>query len=403
MRRGVALFSSPVRGLASLPRHGKWQALPQGERAAWELLGWSASRWDGQERPPLSSLQSWSELGNAQQAAAQHGLGWSAAEWDAHRDDQAGLDVVVENQQTATASSSAPPPAPTTGGGVVGTVAGAAWSVAKRVAPLVGAGLSKSKHPAAALAGALLANAPTIVDSTSQPVTVDGVETVLYLDDSGSMTWTGEFRLGTGTRLQEGRLVLGSLAPLLSGPTRVLKFGSAPTVLSPREEGNQVSTTLVGMQWDGSSGGTYLWKMIEDDVMSRYRPGSGKLRLVVVTDGQDTLSPAEYNGVRGMDPMMRVLLREGFDIEWHIVVLGEVERKERYEALAGATGGSFLSTGTFDADEPMAAAFLDAVSASGEQDHAASRRARQRQYELEARRGKAERFEWYRALPEKSS
>ena len=198
-------------------------------------------------------------------------------------------------------------------------------------------------------------------------------------------------------------MVLASLAPLLSGPTRVLKFGEAPTVLSPREvEGNQVSTTLVGMQWDGSSGGTYMWKMIEDDVMSRYRPGSGKLRLVVVTDGQDTLSPAEYNGVKGMDPMMRTLLHEGFDIEWHIVVLGDVERKERYEALAGATGGSFLSTGRFDADEPKAAAFLDAVGASGEQDHAASRRARQRQYELEARRGKAERFEWYQALPDSS-
>ena len=36
--------------------------------------------------------------------------------------------------------------------------------------------------------------------------------------------------------------------------------------------------------------------MIEDDVTARYRPGRGKLRLVVVTDGQDTLSPAEYNG-----------------------------------------------------------------------------------------------------------
>ena len=36
--------------------------------------------------------------------------------------------------------------------------------------------------------------------------------------------------------------------------------------------------------------------MIEDDVRTRYRPGRGKLRLVVVTDGQDTLSPAEYNG-----------------------------------------------------------------------------------------------------------
>ena len=97
--------------------------------------------------------------------------------------------------------------------------------------------------------------------------------------------------------------------------------------------------------------------------------------------------------------MMKALTRLGFDIEWHIVVLGEVERKERYRALAGATGGSFLSTSAFDAREPRAKAFLDAVSGSGGK----GRRARQRQYELDAGRGKAERFEWYQALPEKST
>ena len=50
-------------------------------------------------------------------------------------------------------------------------------------------------------------------------------------------------------------------------------------------------TELLQLGWDGSSGGTYMWHMIEQDVLERYRPGSGTLRLIVVTDGHDTLSP----------------------------------------------------------------------------------------------------------------
>ena len=62
-------------------------------------------------------------------------------------------------------------------------------------------------------------------------MTGDGVETVLYLDDSGSMTWTGEFRLGTGTRLHQGRMVLVSLAPLVAVGRALL---IAPATLAPR-------------------------------------------------------------------------------------------------------------------------------------------------------------------------
>ena len=34
-----------------------------------------------------------------------------------------------------------------------------------------------------------------------------------------------------------------------------------------------------------------MWKMIEEDVRSRYLPGHGRLRLIVITDGEDTHSP----------------------------------------------------------------------------------------------------------------
>ena len=142
-----------------------------------------------------------------------------------------------------------------------------------------------------------------------------------------------------------------------------------------------------------------MWHMIEEDVLARYRPGTGTLRLVVVTDGQDTLSPAAYKGIGGMNPMQRTLLRAGYDIEWHIVVLGkDVGGQREDESLAGATGGSFLSIDTFREESLDVKGFLDAIQASSQGDHEARRR-RQRGYELGASKGTAQRFEWYKALP----
>ena len=66
--------------------------------------------------------------------------------------------------------------------------------------------------------------------------------------------------------------------------------------------------------------------MIQQDVLGRYRPAGGKLRLIVITDGHDTLSPAQYAGLRGMDPLMNDLHAAGYDVEWHVVVLGQVRR-----------------------------------------------------------------------------
>ena len=45
----------------------------------------------------------------------------------------------------------------------------------------------------------------------------------------------------------------------------MLKFGSMPQVLQAREEEAEVSHALVESVWDGSSGQTYMWKMIEDE------------------------------------------------------------------------------------------------------------------------------------------
>merc|ERR1711924_157237 len=98
----------------------------------------------------------------------------------------------------------------------------------------------------------------------------------------------------------------------------------------------------------------------------------------------------------GMDPMMRRLHDEGFDIEWHIVVMGtDVDRASfgRYAALAAATGGTVVAIpGAFDEESPQVERFLNAVEESNDEN---ARRDRQQQYLADAQRGKTERFEWF--------
>ena len=362
------------------PRCGSWSSLSESQRAAWELLGWDADRWEGRQAPPPSL--SWAQLSPTQQAAASHGLGYTQKEWDlleqTSGDDKheiitqdkkepqsvkVNASVFADDQQNKEKES------------LTSILVRAAWNVAHAVAP---------------------AEVDTLVERTAPPVVVNDVETTLYLDDSPSMNeWTGWFSFKT--RLQLGKKVLRSLAPVLgSSPCRVLKFSDQPTVLSPRKKGG-VSLSQVSSGWDGSGDGTYLWHMIQTDVLNRYRPGTGKLRLVVVTDGDDNMSPSNYQGMTGMDPMMRVLQEAGYDIEWHIIVIGKVPGAKRYQALAGATGGSFLQLqNEFDETSREASILLDAIEKSTD-DY--DRRERQRSYERDAEAGKIDKLDWYRELP----
>jgi len=263
------------------------------------------------------------------------------------------------------------------------SLAKAAWNVAKVVAPT---------------------KVNTLVERMAPPVVVDDIETTLYLDDSPSMNESTGGWFSFTSRLDQGRKVLSSLAPVLGSlPCRVLKFSNKPTVLSMREEnsrkGGGISSSLpqITSGWDGSGNGTYLWHMIQTDVMERYLPGKGKLRLVVVTDGDDNMSPSGYQGMKGMDPMMRTLQKSGYDIEWHIIVIGEESGLGRYKALTGATGGSFLAVkNKFDESSKEAAAFLEAIESSSDEH---GRRERQQRYEIERDAGEADRFDWYKKLP----
>jgi len=130
----------------------------------------------------MSTLQNWDELTASQRGAAQHGLGYTEELWNAQRDASA---IVL----TSPSDDAMPPAQLPSGGGasVVGAFARAAWGVAKTVAPVAGSALAKARHPGFMLAGHLLQSVPSVLDAVASPVDVCGIETVLYLDDSGSM------------------------------------------------------------------------------------------------------------------------------------------------------------------------------------------------------------------------
>ena len=456
---------------------GSWNSLSPSEQAAWKVLDYDQECWESSSPPPR--WKEWNELSLDERSAAKYGLNVSSEEdWDdlapvssspwirRRQSTKQGADEHISSSMTDIPSlssllkeeedsrSSTKPNSTgrsdgdshalvvaqetrlarqqqkSIGGGLGGSIGKAAYQTVKGLAPVVGplmrgAGtMSRGGRGAAglAVAGSLLESLPTIVDSMSGVLEVTGVDTVIYLDDSGSMQ---------GSNLYEGQRALSSLESRLKReeddqsdqrflPTRIVKFGEHPTVLNPSEE--DWNCALVNAAWDGSSGGTYMWKMIQDDIRTRYKPAGGKLRVVVITDGYDVLSPPPYQGARGFDPLMRTLLKDGFDIEWSIIVVGnETDNiflgqqelssrdKQLYKNLCGATGGQFLSLdssssagGSWDADKPEISNFLDSIEDSGYYDSESDRRERQKQYKLEAKKGKAEKFDWLPQLPDGS-
>eukprot|EP00808_Paulinella_micropora_P018260 g27749.t1 len=400
-----------------------WSGLSAQEQEAWTALGWSTRSWatawgkgsGGVAALPATARQKYEELSQEQQAIVKYGLKKSQEEWNelinklaqklARPSSSSSSPAPVASAGASTPASSPSSP-PSTLSSSLSALSTAAYGALKTAAPLLTPILSQVRHPAAkmALAGFQIATA------MAPQVTVRGIETILYLDDSGSMSGLIEEGntltsiLTQRTKLNEGQKALASLGDMLQdGPVRTVKFGSEKYVLSDRTDpketgGTSFSPAVVNLAWDGTSGGTYMWHMIEQDVLERYKPGGGVLRLVVITDGEDIESPPPYNGMRGMDALMKSLKAKGFDVQWHIIVLGRVPNPGRYNSLAAATGGSFLAIGgEFKPQAPEAKAFLQNLRKS---DSAAlERRQRQKQYEIEARNGSAEKFDWYQAFP----
>jgi hypothetical protein len=326
-----------------------------------------------------------------QQAAVQYGLLIRKDDWDKYVDEG---DIVVQDRSIVSPERDQP--------SQISRFAQGAWEMVKQAVPIV-APVIKSisrNNPALNLAATGMEQLLSMEEEFHPPIRVDDVDTALYLDDSGSMK----------TNLFQGKYALASMEHLMQKNIRIIKFGTHKSVLSTR-----VSTwdsALTTVAWNASSGATYMWKMIEDDVLRRYRPAGGRLRVIVITDGFDTRSPGEYKGMSGMNPMMRTLLREGFDIEFHIIILGQTGPFrtlsegdiKKYQSLAAATGGSCMVVSGFlyDPESPAAKSFVQTLEESGRNDQKSveARKKRQLQYKEDASKGRKESFDWIKSLPD---
>lgn len=203
-----------------------WQQLPPNERAAWAALGWTEVSWAGKRHAPLSGLQHWDDLTPAERGAAAFGLGYTEEMWNAEKDASA---IVAIPEDTAPAAPAV------NGGGAVGSLARAVWGVAKAAAPIAGSALSRSRHPGMMVAGHVLQSMPSVVDAMADPVVVDAIETIVYLDDSGSMrSDSGSREFFGGSLLDEGKKVRRQAVCVLSDSQRLhSQHGSMEPVLSP--------------------------------------------------------------------------------------------------------------------------------------------------------------------------
>jgi hypothetical protein len=399
-RRAVNIYG--FRFFALTRGQPPWKDIGSVKQYALTELGWGEQSWNGLS--PAPNLRIFSDLTLSEKATVLHGLDLVESEKDWNE-----FVKSVENSHsltTKTAPSSVDPAASASKASALSSLGNMLWSATKMAAPLVRQ-LPKT-HPAIAVAAMAVEHLPSLLDNLADKIEIyNQVETVVYLDDSGSMS----------TRLTDGQGVLRSMEPLMQTRTRIVKFGTAKTVLSHR--GDRWDSSLALFGWNASSGSTYMWKMIEDDIKDRYVPssrgreGGGRLRVVIITDGHDTESPGQYRGMKGMDPMMKTLLGLGYDIEFHIVVLGDVGKGifsdlsrsdvHRYTALAEATGGGALAISTLGYDEshPATKAFLRGVEEGGGSGaEVRERRARrQRQYRAKAKEGKTQSFEWIDNLP----
>ena len=253
------------------------------QQAAWGMLGWSETSWNGDAEPPLSDGALWKNLSPGEAAAARFGLGYTPESWDAELlEGQPGDgDALAASSSSSSSSVAAAGAGLRKGSGVLGALFGALRSGAE----LVDQGFDVARDPAGGLADALLAG---------PAVPVDGPEAIVYLDDSGSMA--------SARHLASAHAAFAELAPRLAcTPTRVVLFGTSKEELVPRTAaaspppppperarasagsvGRPVNVPEVLGAWRGRSGGTYLWHMIERDVLKRYRPGAGTLRIYVV-------------------------------------------------------------------------------------------------------------------------
>jgi hypothetical protein len=379
----------------------EWEKLTERERQAWRVLGWTKRSWSGTDPAPASDTALWKELSPEEQAALQYGLSYTAQSWDAELLDGSDDD---DDDGAEPEDESAINTVPRDGGGASGVVAEAGGVPGTRSRGIVSSlfGVFSGAARAADTATAVASSGDVFTawqELNVTPVELSsGYESIIYLDDSGSMLHGGVMQAGQDA-FQDAVDILQRKNPTeFAERSRILLFGTNKTELKGR--GDPLDAKVVRGLWRGDSGMTYLWHMIYEDIQRRYRPGGpGTLRVVVVTDGEDTQSPGRFNGMTGMDPLMEQLLALNFKIEWNIIVLGldsSSSEARRYSDLCGATGGSFLSLpGPYRSGDPGPKRFMGNLRRAvedGEKVAAEQRRA------FEAKKG-ATKFGWYAQLP----
>lgn len=147
-----------------------------------------------------------------------------------------------------------------------------------------------------------------------------------------------------------GKKIVEKAAPLLhKSKVECAIFGDGPSFrLQYLKDEFEDHLEEVCDTWSRSClGGTLLWQRIARDIDKMFpgEPAPGEVRetkFLIVTDGYDTESKAQYRGLMGCRQLAQDLVKKKIDAEIHIVSLGvqAVEVVDEYEKLSSWTGGS---------------------------------------------------------------
>jgi hypothetical protein len=147
-----------------------------------------------------------------------------------------------------------------------------------------------------------------------------------------------------------GKKVLEQAVPLLhKSKVECAIFGDGPAFrLQYKLEEFEDHFDEVADTWSRCClGGTLLWQRIARDIDRMFpgEPSPGEKRetqLMIITDGYDTDSKAQYRGLMGCRQLAQDLARKQVDAEIHIISLGisSVEVLDEYQQLTGWSGGS---------------------------------------------------------------
>lgn len=251
---------------APVAQTGSWSSLSDSHKAAWTALGYTADSWEGKGGSTPPRWKKWKELNLEEQAAAKYGLQVTDAnEWEALKppwqssaatsssstsgNSNSNALALVQDQETRLARQRQG------NSGVAGTLGKFAYQAAKGLAPIVGpllratgrqglargGGRGGGSAAGMAVVGSLLENLPAMVDAAGGKLDVTGIDTLVYLDDSGSMQGNNLHRDGPRCKVWRVvskrnqlettndfyRLALSNLVVTLRSSTRPKKNGAS--------------------------------------------------------------------------------------------------------------------------------------------------------------------------------